>query len=204
MIKRNTNNRSKDSSAGGNKTPCSSESGKKLKIIKITYLEYLKEKYTQNYFKTIQFPKLIDLERNEKRNIVKKLKVHSINYQENELEAVTEDPPGKPKKKNSFKEVFKFRSQKPFDEEADDFVWIEDPQVLREKSFKWKLRKYFLQNPELQQHQESEDYTIDDFVVLEPEKGQEIHKNKDKFKQTFVDFIAGSLGIILRNNYFLF
>ena len=117
------------------------------------------------------------------------------------------------KKHNIFKNFFRMYTEPKKEEveeeeeeekEVDGFVWIEDPlEKEREKerqrkknSLKWKIRKYFLQNPEEEPEikpQNDSDDIADDFVVIEPKISKEVHA-ESKFTERFIDFTAGSLG----------
>ncbi|XP_065365330.1 mitochondrial ornithine transporter 1-like [Calliphora vicina] len=208
MNKQNKNNLKGDSSSTIGIIPYHKETIRQS-TLKLTYLEYLKKKYAHKYLKTIppnnskqheiyeEFSK-----RKTKWNFFKNIpKVSKIDYQENEIEDYplqmekpTEELLSKSKKTNIFKDLFRFETKKPVNEEVDGFVWVEDPQDLKKNSLRWKLRKYFLQNPELDKakHKDGEDYMFEDYVLIEPDIAQDFQQ-VNKFKQGLIDFTAGSL-----------
>uniref|UniRef100_A0A1A9WNG4 Uncharacterized protein n=1 Tax=Glossina brevipalpis TaxID=37001 RepID=A0A1A9WNG4_9MUSC len=125
-----------------------------------------------------------------------------------ESEEGTEEPakPGKPDKPKSeslpkrrkmidWKKFFLPKSEDE-DEEIDGFVLIKDPNAKKGKSLKWKLRKYFIANPELEaeKYREGDDIMIeDDFVFIEEsEKVTEVSADI-AFKESVIDFTAGSI-----------
>lgn len=160
----------------------------------LTYFEYLKELYIKKRLKPIE---IHDLkygqiqEEVDKWKFLKKIQIKTVTNEQDyiifDMENEEQQSNNKSKNKSIIKEVFKITSK----EEVDGFVWVEDPQTLKKKSVKEKLRKYFQNPSEIQK--EGEDYMLQDFVVIEPDSNQNIQK-ENKFKQSLIDLTAGSLG----------
>ncbi|TMW40412.1 hypothetical protein DOY81_014508 [Sarcophaga bullata] len=174
--------------------------------LRFTYLEHLKQRYAKELLlipttDTLTNRKLVsDIRQHHERNVGEKIS----------NTRATEIPT---RKKNSFfQKLFNHQTNveerkkklEEEDKEVDGFVWIEDP-IEKEKekererkknSLKWKIRKYFLQNPDEEdkevKSQDDSDYIVDDFVVIQPETLKELRK-ESKFKERFIDFTAGSL-----------
>ncbi|XP_046802655.1 mitochondrial ornithine transporter 1-like [Lucilia cuprina] len=176
----------------------------KRSYLQLTYLDYLKQQYAKEFVMTMQVDHLKDgfLKGSDKWKPLENIhKIRTINHLENKIdehitEKASDEAFNKPlKKSNIFKDIFRFKTKKPIDKEIDGFVWLEDPQDVKKNYLRWKLRKYFLQDPELDKakHKDGEDYMFEDFVLVEPDIQKNL-KHDNKLKNGLIDFTAGSLG----------